>query len=278
MISIFLLYSNDRINEAKIAIECLNDSKEFASCHKILCCDGKTNFKPNDFQTIEVERPESGFYCWANMWEAAINVAKYEKILYLDSDRILPINGLKQLVDAIDDDCFVFPKKLFSIKEKCDLKMIRNVRDDILSYQNLLLADHRVCTSAWAAVRKKNPMSGCVGFTKSGFLKSGGLDKSFQGWGYPDTDFFEKTYRMGFAFKGLEIEELHLHHNYEVKLREFKLMNLWNGVKFCKKWGFEIHPELKIVAEELQISISILSKYKQLSQFLKISKKGIKMV
>jgi hypothetical protein len=276
MLSLYILFSNDRLEETKTTINCLHDCPEFESCQKILCSDGPTNFHPEGFLVLEIPRPESGLYCWANMWDAALDVCIFDKVLYIDSDRILPTTGLRTIIDSIHEDTFVFPERLFSFKDKCDIKTVKETRDSIHDNINLLKPDHRIFSSAWDAVRKKNPMSGCTGFTKDTFIKSGGLDAAFQGWGYPDTDYFEKTSRMNMKFTSLDMDELHLHHTYEVPTRELKLMNLWNGCQFCRKWGHEIHPNLKQIAKETNVPIRLAERY-NMKKFLEIANTGVKI-
>ena len=61
-----------------------------------------------------------------------------------------------------------------------------------------------------------------------------------------------------------------MHHQYEVPTRKLKLMNLWNGCQFCNKWGYDIHPRINELAEEVQMSISLAERY-SLNEFLKIA-------
>ena len=266
MISIFILYANDRLEELKSTIECLLDCEGFSSCQKIICSDGESNYHPSGFELIEIQR-ESGLYCWANMWNASVKKCKCEKILYMDCDRILTKNSLKLIDQSIKDNFFVFPKRLYSLTRKCNINLIKEIRDNFEEHKYNLVPDHRVYSSAWNAVRKKNPMSGCVGFTKKTFYKSGGLDENYLGHGYPDTDYFEKTSRMGIEFLALDINELHLYHDYEFGIRigqqfprKLKLMNLWNGCYFCRKWNYDFHFELHNLAKELGVSINSMGK------------------
>jgi len=269
MLTIFILYSNDRKKETETTISCLSDSPEFENCQKILCSDGKSNFHPQNFTVLEVERPITGLYCWANMWDTAVEESENENILYIDSDRILPVNGLSTVIKSIKPNVFSFPKNLYSFKNKQETNKVKNVRDNFKHNIDLLFPDQRIWSSAWDAVRRKNPMSGCVAFSKTTFLKSGGLDKMYQGWGYPDTDYFEKITRIKMKVEPMNMTELHLHHTYSVNKRRLKLMNLWNGCLFCKKWGFKIHPRLHNLADELTIPIRIVIESNDLKQFLK---------
>ena len=261
-----MLYSVDRQLEAEIAIDCLSECDGFKKCQKILCVDGASNFFPHDFQVLEIKRPQSGFYCWAKMWDEAIANAIYEKILYIDCDRIFPIDSLNKIYDSIRDNVFVFPRWLYSFRSLATLCEVKKVRDNF--DESVLIADHRIYSSPWESIRKKNPMSGCVGFTKNSFITSGGLDYDFQGWGYPDTDYFEKTSRQGMIFAPLDIIELHLKHSYSESFDKVKAMNLWNGIHFCEKWGYSIHPKLYQIADEIDMPISMFRYSDNLQDFL----------
>ena len=65
---------------------------------------------------------------------------------------------------------------------------------------------------------------------------------------------------MGIEFLGLDINELHLYHDYELGIRKLKLMNLWNGCYFCRKWNYDFHFELHNLAKELGVSINSMGK------------------
>lgn len=102
-------------------------------------------------------------------------------------------------------------------------------------------------------------MSGCVAFTKKGYYESGGFDGSFVGWGFPDIDFYMSAYNQKYNFIPIECNELHLRHNYidcnySDSRSLVRLMGLYNGVKFCKKWNLPIHDSILRSAEELNIS------------------------
>lgn len=276
MLSVFILYSNDRKSQAELMIGCLSECIGFNECEKILCADGSTNYTPEDFLVLEIERPDTGFYCWAKAWQQAVKTARHEKVLYLDCDRILPVSALLEFANTISENQFVFPRYLYSFEEDCSVEEVRATRDQ--ADFSKLRPDHRVFTSAWEAVRAKNPMSGCVGFTRTTFIASGGLDPDFQGWGYPDTDYFAKTQSLGMRFVPLEMNELHLKHHYEKPSRVVKAMNLWNGCRFCRKWGYPIHPKLHTLAGELSLAITRVEKYKKLEDFLSDLQKADKIL
>lgn len=269
-----ILYSNDRRLQLQQTISCINEMSLQSKCQKLLIVDGifDKKVKVDDFQVIELQR-EKNFYCWGNAWDKIVENAKHDIVLYLDSDRILPQNYLKLVVENINDNLFLFPLYLYSTLKDLPLSFIKEIRDELNSdylnykkYSNFISPDHRIFSNPVDAIRKKNPMSGCVAFTKKTFYDSGGLDKSYIGWGYPDTDYFMQTYKMGCNFLPLHVSEIHLFHNYDdggkkfLNRREVRLMGLWNGVKFCKKWDIPIHASILKLAEEMQINIELVKK------------------
>jgi len=250
--SIFILYSKDRLDELITTIFCLQEMNHYGDCQKMLVVDGETNIRPYEFEVLEVERPNE-FYCWAKMWDEAIAVSEFDNILYIDSDRILPTNYLDLLIEQIDDNSILFPKRLFSLNEKVSTSKVREIRENPLAYSDMLIPDHRITTTG--PVRRKNPISGCTALTRSAFERSGGLDYLFEGWGCPDLDYFHKLESMDFEFKEIDCTELHLKHDYADGVLTFRLMNLWNGIKYCRKWGVPIHPEFLMVADEIGANV-----------------------
>jgi len=259
MFGIIILYSPDRLKQFKQMFDCLCDMDNISKCKIIVCVDGKSNI---DFaETIEVNR-KTNFYCWADCVEAGLNFLENEKILYLDSDRILPIDYLNTILPLVDDKSFVFPKHLMQFHSDEELSTIKKIRDNPGSLNHLYRSDPRIYSNPIDAVRKKNPMSGCVAFTKKCYVESKGFDSSFQGWGYPDIDYFMSTYQQGYKFTPVDCVELHLSHpyvDYESDIFHnrsmVRLMGLWNGVKFCKKWKLPIHDRIYDASLELQIDV-----------------------
>ena len=262
MFGVIILYSSDRLRQFNQMLDCLKDMEGIDQCKIVVCIDGKNNIDSDFVSTIEIKRT-SKFYCWADCIQAGLDFVENEKILYLDSDRILPSDYLKKISPLVDDKSFVFPKNLMQFNCDVELSTIKHIRDNPGSMAHLYRNDPRIYSDPVSAIRKKNPMSGCVAFTKKCYVDSGGFDSSFQGWGYPDTDYFMSTYKQGHNFIPVDCVELHLSHNhinpYEenvVKSRTMvRLMGLWNGVKFCRKWEIPIHKEIIGASAELEINI-----------------------
>lgn len=253
MLSIFVIYSCDRIKQFEIFYECLKEMPGYDECQKILVVDGEeSNIYPNDFQVILCKRPKKHFN-WALAWDLGIKNSIYDKIWYLDSDRILPTNYLKTLYEEIEEDCFVYSSQIVSMKENIALETARKCRKDPYLYWDYYKEDWRLPNPPNMEFLSmgKNPMSGNTGFTKNTFLKSGGLDYSFEGPALADTDYYYKTYLKRFKFKTIPCLELHLKHEYSIHITDREYMYMYNALKVCKKYGLK--PSVRL-AERLKAS------------------------
>jgi hypothetical protein len=217
MISIFVMYSADRLPQLKTMMQCLEAMEGFADCQKILVVDGQTNIRPEGWEVIEVPRP-LGVFNWASMWEAGVDASTNENIIYLDSDRILPLDYLTKVEEVLKDNVVLFCGSLFNFKEYHDPEEILDIqqtmtldkiRDDWATYKVLFDYDPR-----WRLPLNgpgKGPCSGNTAFTKTTFKRSGGVDPWFEGHGaYADTDYHKQLHEMGVEFIDMDVPELHL--------------------------------------------------------------------
>ena len=149
MISVFVVYTPGRQAILKQAIGCLLEMSLIESCQKILCVDGQTDLQLEGFETLEIPRHGKHFLIGTNV-TLAVEHCRYDKILYLDPDRVLPKSYLCEIIDKIKVNCFVFPKFLYNLKKSISTEELKHLRDQ--SPENLqaekgppyLEADHRV--------------------------------------------------------------------------------------------------------------------------------------
>ena len=274
MLSIFIIYSNDRKRELTITIACLREMDMYKNCQKILCVDEHSDIKLTDFDIICVKRKNNDFN-WAAMWNAAISIAKFENILYLDSDRILPKNYLNKVILQLQDNKFIYSKFLFRLHKFCKLEMVKKIRDNPYKYKDFWYVDGRMPHPPNLEVLSfgKNPMSGNTAFTKKTWIETGGIDPSFNGWGFPDTDYYFRMLKIGMNFEIIDCAELHLYHDYAVDKKIFKLMNLWNAHKLATKFNIELDEDIKSQMERCNVTRIVMSECKTMSEFLNIFNK-----
>jgi hypothetical protein len=70
---------------------------------------------------------------------------------------------------------------------------------------------------------------------KKDYEEAGGMDESFEDYGFSDTDFMFSTRHLKFQLTN--DKELHLWHPNLHSKEDFGALNTKNGLKFCRKWN-----------------------------------------
>lgn len=247
MLSIFVIYSLDRLKQFEIFYECLKEMPGYEKCQKILVVDGESsNVTPPDFEIVYCKRPNK-YLNLASAWDLGVKHSIHDKIWCLNPDRILPTYYLESLGKEIEDNCFVFSSQIVSVIENEDLQTIRKYREDPYLHWVQYEQDYRIPhpPNMEFVSMGKNPMSGNTGFTKKTFIKSGGLDYNLEGPKLADTDYYYKTYINKYKFKTIQCLELRLKHEYNPENLMYKYMYVYNALKICEKYNLK--PNFKIL-------------------------------
>lgn len=244
------MYSSDRKTYLEKQIEHMRNMPLYDKCQKILVLDGELNVDFEELEVVSLNRGEKNFN-WSQAWWAGVLASKNDKILYLDSDRLLPLNYLERIEPLIEDNKIVYTSNMFTLclwpgKGTVDsfLEMTPDeVREELRDLKEGMIMDD---TKFKAPVPRhgKNPMSGNTAFTKDTFINSGGVDPWYQGHGaFADSDFFMQMYKAGAEFVDVEdAVELHFGHTKKdeggknISGRELGLLSLDNFIYYCKKW------------------------------------------
>lgn len=273
MLSIFVMYSNDRMLPFIQMREILKDMPLYNSCQKTLIVDGKLDKAYEDWDAIEVPRI-NGKFCWGRMWDAGVLSARNESVLYLDSDRMFPKEYLQKVSENIKDDVFVFTSCHFMMHKVVSTDLCREFLKDENYFSNpnffeVVQYDPRFKDPVHGPA--KNVMSGSTGFTRSTYLKIGGVDHWYCGHGaYADTDFHYQASLAGCKFVDLEIPELHYHHSKnnslgaKIPYEQLKLMYLDNFIYYCNKWKLPFS-----LAENLALKSMIKDPKKYVAKVIK---------
>lgn len=234
MISILFLYSPDRKQVFLETLSCLNDLELFADCQKIVCVDNKNNLElPSEYE-IEIVARKNGQYCWANAINAGIARSHHSIFLYLDCDRILPRNYLTLCLENIGPKKVLYSEQIYKILNPLPASYLKILRDDPNNPIFLVLQERLPHPMADYGM---TPFSGNTCMLKQDYLKSGGFDPRFRGYGFPDIDYFFTTEQQGFQFIKLPgTTELHQYHEYPIMQYRFIDENTWNAYQLCKKW------------------------------------------
>lgn len=245
MLSIFIMYSPDRQKALEITVECLKDMPFYDECQKTLVVDGRNNVILPDWDVVEVPRVDDGDFCWAYMWDAGVATARYENVLYLDSDRLLPKGFLGQVVENVEDNVFVFTSNHFMmLEELTSADCQRLVKDGPKYFTGCVRYEPRSISPLHGP--GKNVMSGSTAFTKRTYYRIGGIDPWYRGHGaYADTDFHFTAQVNGCRFVDLRLPEYHFPHPKKIgdmalKKMELRRLGLDNYIYYCWKWGLPL--------------------------------------
>ena len=283
LISIFIMYSNDRFEALGHTLSCLRDMPLYENCQKTIVVDGKIESIPPEWEVLQVPRIDNKF-CWGRMWDAGVLSARFEKIVYLDSDRLLPKEFL-QLVDKnIKDNVFIFTSIHLMMNKHLDIQKCKNTLEDFSKKQNcnkfnFILEQFKFETRHAEPYHgpSKNVMSGSTSFTRKTYIRLGGVDQWYCGHGaFADNDFHMQAALNGCNFIDLSIPEIHYHHfklsqeNNRIKDKDLFILGLNNFIYYCKKWNLPI-----ALAESLAVKCEIKNPVSYVNKKLKELEKSV---
>lgn len=197
----------------------------------ILVCNDTTKER---FEGCTLFNLGLGSYEKPKMCNFGVSKASHDVVALLDSDRILPTGYFKNILERIR------PGLMFSCERLLGLD--RQYTDEEIESGNFswqLEMKSRTCE-----IRMKNLFSGNTTFMKDDYIRSGGMDEQFVGYGFADNDMTLNVLSKGMEAVWEEGYELHLHHekqtmedNKIVNLEQFKKTSQKNLVQYLKKWG-----------------------------------------
>lgn len=275
MISIFIMFSNDRVLQLESTLACLRTMRHYDECQKTLVVDGNPMVLVPDFATISVPRI-GGQFSWSNMWSAGVCSARNDVVLYLDSDRLLPPNYLDLVLNSMKENAFIFTSFHFMMTKDLDVEECKRLLQDPRS--GIFTEEPYLGTFRYEPRYRdpfpgpgKNVMSGNTAFTKSTFLRLGGVDRWYRGHGaFADTDFHMQAAQAGCDFIDLGVPELHCKHpkldeqDAAMEEKQLRLLGLDNFVYYCHKWHLPLS-----LAENVAYNLGIKDVRKYIRRRLK---------
>lgn len=245
------MYSSDREIALSRTISCLRRMNLYDQCQKTLIVDGKVNVLYPDWNVVEVPRIGDKF-SWSYMWDAGVGSARFENVLYLDSDRLLPPNFIELVVDNLKEDTFVFTSNHFMMREEISQELCEQILDfrieEIIENEEFLRhLKYEPRFKEPVHGPGKNVMSGSTAFTRKTYYRLGGVDDYYTGHGaFADTDFHYTARVGGCEFVDLGVPELHFPHPKLDKKRKgighmkLRKMGLDNFLYYCCKWNLPL--------------------------------------
>lgn len=196
----------------------------------VVVCNDRLDDPPPMCRVINMELPE---YRKPLMCNVGVSEAKGDVVALMDSDRIMPSGYFSRASREVKRGQFMSCKRI--------LNLSRPHSDDEIDRGEIEFEEE------WRAegyeLWRRNLFSGNTVFHKEDYLKAGGMDESFVGYGFADTDMTMNVMSRGFLPVWSEETELHLHHVKNVSWdggihgRETRTrMAEANMCRFLKKW------------------------------------------
>ncbi len=232
MISFVFYFSSKRIDNLEQTLRFLSKNENLQDKEIVLVCNDYTNkdfFIPN----YKIFNLNLDTYNKPKLCNFGVSKANYEIIALLDSDRILPFRYFENIAKKIRKKQFVSNLFLHKLDRIYNDEEIENKK-----FEYKFEIKSKKCE-----LRLKNLFSGNTIFFKQDYINSGGMDESFEGYGYADNDMTYNIMSKGsFVSWNREIE-VHLHHPVEFLYKgqvltgkEFGTISSYNLEKFKNKW------------------------------------------
>lgn len=212
----------------------------------VLVCQDRGDTPDHSFPAVKHINLGREAYNKPLMNNLGVREASGDVIVLLDSDRVLPHGYFTRQV------CSVQPRQCISTTELWKLKRpATDAEIDALSVPRE--PDYRTKTNE---MHTKNMFSGNTVMRKADYLAAGGMDESFEGYGYNDTDFTQTMTKHGAVFVWTADLELHLHHPPGLQGRAMIESNVRNGIRYCNKWRLKPGPILARRAKDIGIDLA----------------------
>lgn len=202
------------------------------------------------------------------MCNYGVNKSNYDINCIIDSDRILPENYFYKILQNIKYNQMITTSYIQNLDKEHSNK---EIQDKKYNYT----IEYR---SQNNELRKKNLFSGNTVFFKKDFIKIGGMDEQYEGYGYADSDMNQLSIINGIESIYLDIPEIHLYHSRgvfykNVFMEDFQILSAINIIKYAIKWKIKnniVHIICKETLNKLELYPEELRK-----DFIKLYKKII---
>lgn len=213
-----LIHGCELITICQDSVDCLQDHEYGA--FKELCDENFAKWQHFNMALDYMQLPK--------VTNFGVDHAEAEKIILLESDRILPTGYFWRVVEQLKQGLEITTKWMLRLNKPCS-------DGEILAQTYPATEDHRNMQNQ---IGKRNMWSGNTAFMKSDFYKAGKMDESYLGYGWADNDMTNTMEAVGVKSVFLEEMELHLWHpSATYGSGDQKKMFLDNGLRFCRKWG-----------------------------------------
>lgn len=168
------------------------------------------------------------------MTNYGVKAAESEKIVVLESDRILPSQYFVRALNAVRPKVQVSTRTMKKLTEPYTDEQIRDGKMNFpFCWEGVV--ENRSPTNQ---IGMRNMWSGNTAFWREDFMEADMMDENYIGYGWADTDMCNKMKEIGVQDCWLDEVEYHLWHppaTYGTS--DQKELFLSNGIRFCQKWN-----------------------------------------
>lgn len=248
MISFVIGFSGDRIDNLNQTLRFLYRREQYLHDAEILLiAQDSYNGLVSPFRDTRIINLNNQTYCRPKMLNIGAREARYENLVLMDSDRILPTNYFYRNLEDLGRKTVITTRRLFRL-------LAPYTDDEIESERIKSLIDFR---SYRIIMGWKNLFSGNTMILRSDYLDTGGMDEEYEGYGYADNDMTMNVRHRGYNIIYRFEDEYHLYHEYQYVYRgklvdpQLRiLLSAINMMRFCRRWGITPHfPLLRGVLE-----------------------------
>lgn len=229
-ISFVFYFHSKRVNVLEQTLRFLIKRENLSNSEIILVC--QDNYK-NKILNFNVYNMNFYNYDKSKMCNFGVEKSKNEVVALLDSDRILPYRYFENIFKKIKYNQFFSTWKMIKLKDYYN--------DLDIEKENFLYKNDFKCKNNFPC--EKNLFAGNTVFFKKNYIKLGGMDENYRGYGYVDTDMTKKVMvSKDLEIVWLEDREIHLFHenDFSWNKKEFsslvEISTACNGLKYFKKW------------------------------------------
>lgn len=166
----------------------------------------------------------------AYMTNFGVSHASCQKVIVLESDRILPAGYFEQVFNELKPKLCITCRNMKKLTKPATDEEIGS---NTFQYNN----EHR---SEENQIGTRNMWSGNTAFWRDDFFEADMMDEGYIGYGWADSDMTNKMNEIGVKNIFRDEIELHLWHEpLTYGKTDQKALFIQNGIRYCRKWNIE---------------------------------------
>ena len=228
--SFIITFASPRLDNLRQTLRYLyrNHAEVIKKCELITVCQDNCEVASQGFGTHLHYNLETECMQLPRLTNFGVDHAHYQKIIVLESDRILPTGYYAEILQQLKAGIQITPKLVWKLDHPYS-------DEEIAENKFKYTEDARTANNQ---IGTRNMWSGNTAFMKTDFETAGKMDENYQGYGWADSDMTNAMTAAGIKSIFRPEIELHLWHPATTYGKgNQKQMFLKNGLRFCDKWN-----------------------------------------